>query len=204
VRVAAEERAPPPPLTHPLYVCVHCRRGWLQHEINLRAQELTEKKKQDKIKSALSKRKREEREAVASGKNPFYLKVGRGSLCMLSMAAIAAYAHCYACCWYNSARTRRRWSCRPNFRTCRSRVGCPSSWPRSARRTRARTTAGCPHSERSDRRAGTHAVGSVDVPALFSVLRLLRHATANRLHVLNDTADCRLSPVDCAMPNVNS
>jgi hypothetical protein len=103
VRVAAEERAPPPPLTHPLYVCVHCRRGWLQHEINLRAQELTEKKKQDKIKSALSKRKREEREAVASGKNPFYLKVGRGSLCMLSMAAIAAYAHCYACCYGTTA-----------------------------------------------------------------------------------------------------
>lgn len=51
-----------------------------QHEINLRAQELAEKKKSDKIKSAITKRKREEREAVASGKNPFYLKVWLGFL----------------------------------------------------------------------------------------------------------------------------
>uniref|UniRef100_K3WEB5 rRNA biogenesis protein RRP36 n=1 Tax=Globisporangium ultimum (strain ATCC 200006 / CBS 805.95 / DAOM BR144) TaxID=431595 RepID=K3WEB5_GLOUD len=50
------------------------RREELKNEINLRSQELTENKKQEKIKSALTKRKREEREAVESGKNPFYLK----------------------------------------------------------------------------------------------------------------------------------
>ncbi|KAG7380102.1 rRNA biogenesis protein rrp36 [Phytophthora pseudosyringae] len=47
----------------------------LKHEIALRRQEMTEKKKQETIKSALTKRKREEREAVASGKGAFYLKV---------------------------------------------------------------------------------------------------------------------------------
>ncbi|KAK1931902.1 Ribosomal RNA processing protein 36 [Phytophthora citrophthora] len=47
---------------------------FVQHEIAQRQQELTEKKKQEKIKSALTKRKREEREAVASGKGAFYLK----------------------------------------------------------------------------------------------------------------------------------
>ncbi|KAG3120972.1 hypothetical protein PI124_g630 [Phytophthora idaei] len=46
----------------------------LKHEIALRQQEMTEKKKQEKIKSVLTKRKREEREAVASGKGAFYLK----------------------------------------------------------------------------------------------------------------------------------
>ncbi|OWZ19471.1 hypothetical protein PHMEG_0006286 [Phytophthora megakarya] len=46
----------------------------LKHEIALRQQEMTEKTKQEKIKSALTKRKREEREAVASGKGAFYLK----------------------------------------------------------------------------------------------------------------------------------
>ncbi|KAH7477114.1 hypothetical protein PRIC1_001132 [Phytophthora ramorum] len=46
----------------------------LKHEIALRQQEMTEKKKQDKIRSALTKRKREEREAVATGKGAFYLK----------------------------------------------------------------------------------------------------------------------------------
>lgn len=51
------------------------RKEELKHEINLRAQELTENKKKEKIKSALTKRKRDERDAVASGKNPFYLKV---------------------------------------------------------------------------------------------------------------------------------
>lgn len=48
----------------------------VQHEIALRQQEMTEKQKTEKIKSALTKRKREEREAVASGKGAFYLKVG--------------------------------------------------------------------------------------------------------------------------------
>ncbi|CAI5723953.1 hypothetical protein KXD40_001084 [Peronospora effusa] len=46
----------------------------LKHEIALRQQEMTEKQKRDKIQSALTKRKREEREAVASGKGAFYLK----------------------------------------------------------------------------------------------------------------------------------
>ncbi|KAI9996754.1 hypothetical protein PInf_000015 [Phytophthora infestans] len=46
----------------------------LKHEIVLRQQAMTEKKKQETIKSALTKRKREEREAVASGKGAFYLK----------------------------------------------------------------------------------------------------------------------------------
>jgi ribosomal RNA-processing protein 36 len=40
----------------------------------LRTQELAEKKKKAKIQEAMSKRKHEERDAVASGKNPFYLK----------------------------------------------------------------------------------------------------------------------------------
>ncbi|RLN21243.1 hypothetical protein BBO99_00009345 [Phytophthora kernoviae] len=46
----------------------------LKHEIALRSQEMKEKQKQQMIQGALTKRKREEREAVASGKNPFYLK----------------------------------------------------------------------------------------------------------------------------------
>uniref|UniRef100_A0AAV1U4N1 rRNA biogenesis protein RRP36 n=1 Tax=Peronospora matthiolae TaxID=2874970 RepID=A0AAV1U4N1_9STRA len=46
----------------------------LKHEIALRQQEMIEKQKRDKIQSALTKRKREEREAVASGKGAFYLK----------------------------------------------------------------------------------------------------------------------------------
>ncbi|KAE8907318.1 hypothetical protein PF005_g2165 [Phytophthora fragariae] len=46
----------------------------LKHEIALRQQEMAEKQKKEKIKSALTKRKREEREAVASGKGAFYLK----------------------------------------------------------------------------------------------------------------------------------
>jgi ribosomal RNA-processing protein 36 len=50
------------------------KREELKHEVALRQQALTEKKKQDKIKSALTKRKREEREAVANGKGAFYLK----------------------------------------------------------------------------------------------------------------------------------
>ncbi|DBA00965.1 TPA: hypothetical protein N0F65_006226 [Lagenidium giganteum] len=50
------------------------RKEELKHEINLRSQELGEKKKQEKIRAALLKRKREEREAVASGKGAFYLK----------------------------------------------------------------------------------------------------------------------------------
>ncbi|TYZ60983.1 hypothetical protein PybrP1_005338 [[Pythium] brassicae (nom. inval.)] len=50
------------------------RKEELKHEINVRSQELSEKKKSEKIKSALTKRKRDERDAVASGKNPFYLK----------------------------------------------------------------------------------------------------------------------------------
>ncbi|TDH65529.1 hypothetical protein CCR75_007450 [Bremia lactucae] len=43
-------------------------------EIALRQQEITDKRKQEKIKGALSKRMREEREAVESGKGAFYLK----------------------------------------------------------------------------------------------------------------------------------
>ncbi|KAJ0407967.1 hypothetical protein ATCC90586_001995 [Pythium insidiosum] len=50
------------------------RKEELKHEINLRSQELAEKKKKEKVQTALAKRKREEREAVAQGKNPFYLK----------------------------------------------------------------------------------------------------------------------------------
>ncbi|TMW63615.1 hypothetical protein Poli38472_002556 [Pythium oligandrum] len=50
------------------------RKEELKQEINLRAQDLAEKQKKEKIKTALSKRKREEREAVASGKSAFYLK----------------------------------------------------------------------------------------------------------------------------------
>ncbi|KAL8009565.1 putative rRNA biogenesis protein RRP36 [Plasmopara halstedii] len=46
----------------------------LKHEIALRQQEIMEKKKQEKIKSALAKRKHEERDAVAKGKGAFYLK----------------------------------------------------------------------------------------------------------------------------------
>lgn len=46
----------------------------LKREIALLQQELTEKKKQEKIKSALTKRKHEECEAVATGKGAFYLK----------------------------------------------------------------------------------------------------------------------------------
>lgn len=54
-----------------------------------------EKKKQDKIKSALSKRKREERDAVASGKNPFYLKVGRVASAPLLVVLLGAHANCF-------------------------------------------------------------------------------------------------------------
>ncbi|CAI5726303.1 unnamed protein product [Hyaloperonospora brassicae] len=50
------------------------KRDELKHEIAVRQQDVTEKQKRDKIQSALTKRKREEREAVASGKGAFYLK----------------------------------------------------------------------------------------------------------------------------------
>ncbi|CAI5734251.1 unnamed protein product [Peronospora destructor] len=46
----------------------------LKHDIALRQQEMTEKQKREKVQSALTKRKQEEREAVASGKGAFYLK----------------------------------------------------------------------------------------------------------------------------------
>ncbi|CAH0479688.1 unnamed protein product [Peronospora belbahrii] len=46
----------------------------LKHDIALRKQEMAEKQKREKIQSTLIKRKREEREAVASGKGAFYLK----------------------------------------------------------------------------------------------------------------------------------
>ena len=48
---------------------------------------MTEKQKRDKIQSVLTKRKREEREAVASGKGAFYLKVKRS--CMMVMTTSA-------------------------------------------------------------------------------------------------------------------
>ncbi|RLN73872.1 hypothetical protein BBJ28_00006587 [Nothophytophthora sp. Chile5] len=50
------------------------RKEEIKHEISLRSQERSEKQKTEKIRDALTKRKCEEREAVASGKNPFYLK----------------------------------------------------------------------------------------------------------------------------------
>lgn len=71
-----------------LVVTIDC--GHAQHEINVRSQELSEKTKKEKIRSALTKRKREEREAVASGKNPFYLKV-RPCVCV-SFEAVDALA----------------------------------------------------------------------------------------------------------------
>lgn len=48
----------------------------------MRSQELAEKKKSDKIKSALADRKRAEREAVERGKSAFYLKVGSINTCI--------------------------------------------------------------------------------------------------------------------------
>lgn len=120
-----------------------------QHEINLRSQELTENKKKEKIKSALTKRKRDEREAVASGKNPFYLKV-RVLLCAVVCCSFTClYAVLNACEFTSrSAKTRRSWSSRPSSRTCRRAASCPSSWRRSERKTPARTTVGCQRSAR--------------------------------------------------------
>ncbi|KAI9921450.1 hypothetical protein PsorP6_002557 [Peronosclerospora sorghi] len=50
------------------------RKDELKREIALKQQEITEKQKREKIQNALTKRKREERAAVASGKGAFYLK----------------------------------------------------------------------------------------------------------------------------------
>nr|CCA16215.1 conserved hypothetical protein [Albugo laibachii Nc14] len=46
----------------------------LQQKVNLLAQEIKQKKKSDRLQNALTERKRQEREAVMNGKNPFYMK----------------------------------------------------------------------------------------------------------------------------------
>lgn len=119
----------------------------IQHDINLRSQELSENKKKEKIKSALTKRKREEREAVESGKNPFYLKVCVFRISLLDCASVGVL------CGNNqrvscSAKTRRSSNCKPSSKICARAASCRSSWPRRERKTPAKITVGYQPNER--------------------------------------------------------
>lgn len=84
-----------------------------------------------------------------SGKNPL---LPQGISIKRADSSVSGWTNTGCAGRHYSARTRRRWSCRPSSRTCRRRASCPSFWPRSARRTRARTTAGCRRSARTSGR----------------------------------------------------